>query len=501
MSPHELIKSYLDKATPKNVSLKKQSNIRMELMCHICDKADFYKEIGYSEEESYEKALAEMGESEEVCQQFEDIYREKGIYSVLTFLAIHFIDIIAVILGFGGSFISILEGDKGMIYSFESLILSSCFVCGMIILIMYSYKEKKKKMLLTIAISNLFLSITPFFFNSIYFPLAEAILHIPFNNSNFSSDLLFFSADFISIPLCIISFVLFAVVKTNKDNLQETSRRKKSYKILSAVTVCLVASFIAVVAYMVENNTYEYYNYSVFGYYFSENKDKKEYTELYNRINQNMSFDEADKILRDAGYIPHTEFGTVIKDKEELEYELEYLQNNIIENPDVDVVYIKPTKFGDLYAFHTSIIIPKEDGKAIPWKKLNGEIYLRNKLLSYLTIFNDEKVYGARTDFESLRFGYSKQKVLELISKNCNIESLKTEYNNDSVKETYCISCHEDNSDLFDYDHSYFYATIVFNNDSLVSGKYTYNRYYEEYDSEKEDYVDKEINEGYIIES
>jgi hypothetical protein len=49
--------------------------------------------------------------------------------------------------------------------------------------------------------------------------------------------------------------------------------------------------------------------------------------------------------------------------------------------------------------------------------------------------------------------------------------------------------------------HLMFYATIVFNNDSLVSGKYTYNRYYEEYDSEKEDYVDKEINEGYIIES
>ena len=499
MSPHELIKSYIDKATPKNVSLKKQSNIRMELMCHICDKADFYKEIGYSEEESYEKALAEMGESEDVCKQFEDVYREKGAYAVMTFLAVHIMDIIAVALGIGGSFLS-MEGDSGMSFSFESLILSLIFVCAIILLIIYAYTEKKKKILLAIAISNLIFSVTPFFFNSIYYPFAYTVLDILFNIDEALIDVRLFVSEFISVPLCIIGFVLYSVVKTKKDNLQKTNRQEKCRKIFSTITVCLTASLIGLVAVFAQSGSYDFYNYSVIADYISERKYEKECIELYNSINKDTSFKQADKILRDAGYIPHTEINTVIDDKEELEYITESLKEEIMEDPDIDVVYIKSEPYGDIYIHGTSIIIPKTDDKTIPRKKFNGEISLKNEFLYYITVLNEGQIYKARRDFETLKFGDSKQKVLELVGKNSSVESLKTEYNNNSVTETYYISCHEDNGDLFYYDNSDFYATLVFNNDSLVSGKYTYNRYYEEYDEEIESNVDKETEEEYVME-
>ena len=59
----------------KNKSAKKL--IQAELESHILDKADYYKEIGYSEEEAIQKATEEMGDAEETAVPLNNLHNRK----------------------------------------------------------------------------------------------------------------------------------------------------------------------------------------------------------------------------------------------------------------------------------------------------------------------------------------------------------------------------------------------------------------------------------------
>lgn len=75
------IESYLDSVIPEKLSKRRQKLIREELRDHISDHIDFYTEIGYSEDESIQKALADMGDDGGVTamvkKDFEKVYGEK----------------------------------------------------------------------------------------------------------------------------------------------------------------------------------------------------------------------------------------------------------------------------------------------------------------------------------------------------------------------------------------------------------------------------------------
>ncbi|MGN1442921.1 MAG: permease prefix domain 1-containing protein, partial [Acutalibacteraceae bacterium] len=78
MSKPKIVSDYLDAAVSKGLTASRRKLITQELESHIYDKAEHYIEIGYSEEESFEKAVAEMGEAEAVSTQFDEIYKENG---------------------------------------------------------------------------------------------------------------------------------------------------------------------------------------------------------------------------------------------------------------------------------------------------------------------------------------------------------------------------------------------------------------------------------------
>ena len=75
------IESYLDSVIPEKLSKRRQKLIREELRDHISVHIDFYTEIGYSEDESIQKALADMGDdggiTAMVKKDFEKVYGEK----------------------------------------------------------------------------------------------------------------------------------------------------------------------------------------------------------------------------------------------------------------------------------------------------------------------------------------------------------------------------------------------------------------------------------------
>ena len=86
MPKPKIVSDYLEAAVPKGLTASRRKLITEELESHIYDKAEHYIEIGYLEEESFEKAVAEMGDAEPVRESFENLYKEIRIVNVLIVL-------------------------------------------------------------------------------------------------------------------------------------------------------------------------------------------------------------------------------------------------------------------------------------------------------------------------------------------------------------------------------------------------------------------------------
>ena len=85
---------YLDKVSALLKNKRAKAQILPELESHIAEKIDYYRGIGYDEEESQKRALEEMGDPEETALSLNSLHNEKwykipfNIISVLILVAI-----------------------------------------------------------------------------------------------------------------------------------------------------------------------------------------------------------------------------------------------------------------------------------------------------------------------------------------------------------------------------------------------------------------------------
>lgn len=156
------IESYLDSVIPEKLSKRRQKLIREELRDHISDHIDFYTEIGYSEDESIQKALADMGDDGGVTamvkKDFEKVYGEKIWMPILAFVLTTLVIMSAM---FGGVWI-VSADSKGSpetaeIFASFAIILAFSFALAV------AYRKGFKKTLLAIGIPNLLFGATLFF--------------------------------------------------------------------------------------------------------------------------------------------------------------------------------------------------------------------------------------------------------------------------------------------------------------------------------------------------
>lgn len=70
------IEDYLDSVVPERLSKRRKMLIREEMQNHISDHIEFYTEIGYGEDESIQKALADMGDDGGVTEMIKRISRK-----------------------------------------------------------------------------------------------------------------------------------------------------------------------------------------------------------------------------------------------------------------------------------------------------------------------------------------------------------------------------------------------------------------------------------------
>ena len=81
------INDYVNSLVPSNIPKRKRQDIREELLTHISDRVDYYKEIGYDTDSSIDKALCDMGEDETVKNnirnEFEELHFERTWWSLV----------------------------------------------------------------------------------------------------------------------------------------------------------------------------------------------------------------------------------------------------------------------------------------------------------------------------------------------------------------------------------------------------------------------------------
>lgn len=481
MQPSELIEEYLEKAVPKTVSGKKYTDIREELMSHILDKVDFYIEIGYSEKEAYVKALNEMGEPEQISSQFEEVYREKKIYSLIAFSVIIFTDLFAAVTGVGASIIAIFFKNP-LWLTYESLVFSNIFLFCVAVTVLYAYKEKHPSMLRAVGFAHLLMSV-PFISGSVYYPAGVRI--IEFISSELSTDLqkMIFMPTAISLTVFLVCIVLASRVK-KKEN--KTALSGKGFCFGVAAFLCISVLSCSNITLVESMNAPNFSDSRLVDIIESRNSIK-ELDRLYASVS---TYEEADRILREAGYIPHTELHTVIKDEDDLNYILLAIEEDFGVDTSKETVYVKNDQYISIQS-DASFVIPHSEGGTLNYKKMYYGTQKRHPDISFYIeyfFFDVNLVEMAADDFEELRIGDNEESALETIKNTCTIQSIKTEYTENGEFRTYTFETEENDPD----NYYYFEGTLTFDsNGKLVSGsdRCFYSTYYDDHENYIKEYT------------
>ncbi|MBR3816555.1 MAG: hypothetical protein IKJ27_07505 [Clostridia bacterium] len=471
MQQSEKIAEYLEKAVPRMVSAKKYDKIRAELLSHILDKADFYIEIGYGKDAAYEKALEEMGEPEQVSTQFEEVYREKKTYCRIAFLIIIFADLFATVTGFGSSLISVFFKDS-LYLTYDSLLISAVFLFSVVIAILYAYKEKHPSMLRTIGFAHLLLSILGIS-GSIYYPITLRFLEfLPLEAAVALRDLMYFTTPIITLPIFIICMWLASNRKITK---RKTTISGKTAGVLTAVSLSLCILWCSNVTVSEKAPFFDGFMFKdAIVLIINSRMNQSELNKIYDSINEKTTGEEADRILRESGYMPHTELHTVISDEDALEYLLDGLEEYFTENRDNESVYLKYNARTNDFELGV-VVIPECYGETISYKKTNYVQVLHTDIFFYIECYllNKNSTEMARESFEKFHIGDSKKDVLKKMKRMCIGDTVMTEYTENGEVQTYTFETSEVRWMIDDVYFS-FDCSLSFINDKLISGDYVY---------------------------
>ena len=425
-----------------------------------------------------------MGDGEEVCQQFEEVYQEKIIYAVLTSLAIHFADIIAVILGFGASWFILFSNGSGMAESSESILFSSVALCAVLILIMYAHKERHSKMLKAIGISHLIMTFLSGVLNSIYSPLVIAVITFAQNRFSFfyGYELDLFGPIIISFPIGFICLILSKSVKYKK------VLSEKAFKMLTAL---FVAGLVIV-------NCFNFtFNYSSISDYITKRDEIENQTEVYENITSDMTFEQADKFLKDAGYVPSTELAD--KDKDLAFSDRQQSLKNRWSLSDNNIIYNKYSSYGEINHYDHSIVIPYSQTGTIAWKIFDFDptpYYQNVSILKNFTIASPDPVDHAQKLLNSFHIGDNKADCIQAITKAFSFCRLKSEFD---INFTETYGFYAVRTDSIGNETLHIEAKLTFKNNRLANGGYILTHIHHEIDDmgvcfevqEKEEHIIK----------
>ena len=97
----EKISAFLTDVIPNEIPKRRRRKLVDELSCHIEDRADAFREIGYSDEESVSKALEAFAETDEtkksISNSFDGMYHERTVWAFVSFFAVLIVNLLCCV--------------------------------------------------------------------------------------------------------------------------------------------------------------------------------------------------------------------------------------------------------------------------------------------------------------------------------------------------------------------------------------------------------------------
>lgn len=384
MSKPKIVSNYLDAAVPKGLTASRRKLITEELESHIYDKAEHYIEIGYTEEDSFEKAVAEMGDAEPVRESFEKLYKKIRIINVFIVLSAIPLNFLATALGFGYVISGQTWEKPTPIYAFISTAIASLAVWS----ILYLYKKRKESRLFSVAgacgLSLLVMVFLGCAFQPLFYSLTQNVIFIieQLTGTELIYTKMLSSTDFdifeaavnigpavLLLFLGILSFALsFQCEKKPKKRKQKT----RSLPVLAAVLA----------VFTVLNTAFFSHTSAVFNKRYSELIEAEiAYTvtdaiRVYSLIDGSMSYKEADRLLRENRMIPFAET--------ELKSSFSKADYNEYTNNGEYILYFHEDDHNTdltLIDYHTPVVISDTGDKPITFKAYYSHISELNDTL------------------------------------------------------------------------------------------------------------------------
>ncbi len=382
--------------------------------------------------------------------------QDKTYYSVLLFFLLLISDIIAAVAGFGGALFTTMFFEGQMIYSFESLAVSVCFIFFVLFIILYSYRNNQPKKLLAVGLFNLLMSAAFIICNSVYYPFAYLIsdaVCVLFD----ATDILYFSffdmllSELVSVPLTVISFILFFILKKNNGRKAEGKASMRVCSLIISAVLLLVAS---VCYYICNTPVSEYFNYSFINDAFKEISYENNANEIFDSITADTSFYEAHIMLKEKGFVS----------------DREVYENSIITD-EMKIVYVAPGNDRGFDKEHITLV-STTDGKVKSKKKAkSSSVYLYSQ---EITKTETEK---AKEAFEQLHIGDDKISAVNKMENVAEVFSYYIEYGENTITEEYNFFAYKNLGFGHRVDYTNFDAVVVFENDILKEGSYNYSNY------------------------
>ncbi len=147
------INDYVNSLVPSNIPKRKRQDIREELLSHIFDRIDYYKEIGYDTDSAIDKALCDMGEDESVKlsirNKFEELHFERTWWSFVAAAVILAMNWLCWPLG-----LWVISADFNDEPTAFTAFISFAMILVMLFGIVFARIKKYRKMLVGIGVAN-----------------------------------------------------------------------------------------------------------------------------------------------------------------------------------------------------------------------------------------------------------------------------------------------------------------------------------------------------------
>lgn len=291
--------NYIDSITPQNISKKKKRMLYDELFCHILDRIDYYIEIGYSEEQSTDKAIEDMGTDEDtkkyLCVEFEELYHERTWWSFIPSAIILLLNYLCFPLDIWVSSAD-YNGEPN-----QSKILVSfgmIFIC--FAFIRFAEIKRFRKMLVGIGVSNLIVAVSLlfcFYPQSALYATEQNFYLVLDKCTPFTLNPEFFGVYFWASMALLIFIFIYCIIQSVRIKRGTAGKKTKSGTVALAVG-CVLFAVVTTVLYPASTEFVD--NYPVYFDWLVYSSEESE--ELYDNIKIGDSYEEVNTYLNGKGW-------------------------------------------------------------------------------------------------------------------------------------------------------------------------------------------------------